>query len=75
MLHAFLINGFNMVYQQFIAMCDSGCQVCCNWSRFKPGFYVPAGTLRYHAADKHHTPHSYFKLILGQPAQALYAEC
>jgi len=25
-------------------------------------------TLRYHAADKHDTPPSHFKLTLGQPA-------
>jgi len=33
---------FNVVYQQFIAMYDSGCQICCNWSRLKLGFKVPA---------------------------------
>jgi len=25
--------GFNVVYQQFRAMYDIGCQICCNWSR------------------------------------------
>jgi len=25
-------------YQQYIAMYYSGCQICCNWSRLKPGF-------------------------------------
>jgi len=30
------VNGFNIVYQQFIAMYDSGCQIWCNWSRLKP---------------------------------------
>jgi len=29
---------FNVVYQQFIVMYDSGCQICCNWSRLKPDF-------------------------------------
>jgi len=35
------VNVFNVVYQQFIAMYDRGCQICCNWSRLKPGFNVP----------------------------------
>jgi len=34
--------GFNVVYQQFRAMYDSGCHICCNRSRLKPGFKVPA---------------------------------
>jgi len=25
-------------FQPFIAMYDSGCVTCCNWSRLKPGF-------------------------------------
>jgi len=33
--------GFNVVYQQFRAMYDSSCQICCNWSRLEP-VYVPA---------------------------------
>jgi len=33
---------FNVIYQQFITMYDSGCQIYCNWSRFKPDFMVPA---------------------------------
>jgi len=33
---------FNVVYQQFRAMYDSGCQICCNWFRLKPGFIVSA---------------------------------
>jgi len=38
------VIGFNVVYQQFIATCmyDSGYQICCNWSRLKLGFNVPA---------------------------------
>jgi len=44
---------FNVVYQQFIAMYDSGCQICCNYSRLKP---------KYHAAIKHDTLPSHFKL-------------
>jgi len=28
------------VSRQFIALYDSGCQIYCNWSRFKPGFNV-----------------------------------
>jgi len=63
--------SFNVVYQQFIAMYDSGCQICCNWSRLKPGFKSNS-TPKYHAADKHDTPPSQFKLTLGQPA-LLYA--
>jgi len=35
------VIGFNVVYQQFIAMYDSSCQICCNWFRFKSGFTVP----------------------------------
>jgi len=27
-----------VTYQQFKAMYDSGCQICCNWSTLKPGF-------------------------------------
>jgi len=27
------VSGFNVVYQQFIAMYISGCQICCNLSR------------------------------------------
>jgi len=30
-----------VVCQQFIAVYDSGCQICCNWSRLKSGFNVP----------------------------------
>jgi len=59
--------GFNVVYQQFTALYDSGCQTCCNWSRLKPGF-KDASTPKYHAADKHDTPPSHFKLTLVQPA-------
>jgi len=33
---------FNVVYQQFRAMYDSSCQICCNWSRLKPGFNTTA---------------------------------
>jgi len=58
------VIGFNVVYQQFRAMYDSGCQICCNWSRLKPGFNTP----KYHAADKHDTPPSHIKLTLGEPA-------
>jgi len=35
------VNGFNVVYEQFVAMYDSGCQIC-NWSTLKPDFKVPA---------------------------------
>jgi len=55
---------FNVVYQQCIAMYDSGGQICCNWSRLNPCFYCAALT-----TDKHDTPPSHFKLTLGQPAQ------
>jgi len=53
------VNGFSVVYQQFIAMYDSGCQICCNWC---------SRTLKYHAADKHDIPLGHFKLTLEQPA-------
>jgi len=61
------VIGFNVVYQQFRAMYDSGCQICFNWCRLKPGFQC-ANTPKYHAADKHDTPPSHIKLTLGQPA-------
>jgi len=32
----------NVVYQQFRAMYDSGCQICCNWSRRTLDFELPA---------------------------------
>jgi len=51
------VNGFNIVYQEFIAMYDSGCQIFCNWSRLKLGFFLKeASTPTYHAAYKHDTP-------------------
>jgi len=59
------MNGF-YVYQRFIAMYDSGCQICCNWSRIQAG--LVASTPKYHTADKHDTPPSHFKLTLGQIA-------
>jgi len=31
-----------VIYQQCIAMYDSGCQIYPKWSRFKPGFSVSA---------------------------------
>jgi len=34
------VIGFNVVYQQFVAMYNSGCKICCNWSRFKLGYKV-----------------------------------
>jgi len=43
---------FNIVYQQFIAMYDSGCQICCNWSRLEL-VLMCQHNLKYHAADKH----------------------
>jgi len=36
------VNGFNIVYQQFITVYGSGCQIFCNWSRLEPGFKLPA---------------------------------
>jgi len=38
------VNGINVVYQQFIAVYNSGCQICCNGSRLKPRFKVPANS-------------------------------
>jgi len=34
----------------------------------RTGITGPDGTPKYHAADKHDTPPSHFKLTLGQPA-------
>jgi len=34
------VNGINVGYQQFIAMYDSGCQICCNGSRLKLFFLM-----------------------------------
>jgi len=55
-------------------MYGSGCQICCNWFRLSQ--VLDASTVKYHAADKHDTPPSHFKLTLGQPAlfQALNGE-
>jgi len=36
------VNGFNVVHQRFRAMYDHGCQICCNWSRFKSCFNLQA---------------------------------
>jgi len=30
------VNGINVISQPFIAMNDSGYQICCIWSRCKP---------------------------------------
>jgi len=30
------VIGFNVVYQQFRAIYDGGCQICRNWSGLKP---------------------------------------
>jgi len=38
--------GFMVVYQQCIAMYDSGCQICCNWSRLMPDFKLSAHSER-----------------------------
>jgi len=60
--------GFNTVYPQCRIMYASGYQICCNWSRLKlslMGQHTEAP--KYHAADKHDTPLSHFKLTLGQP--------
>jgi len=66
-LESISVRKFNVIYQQFRAMYDSGCQICCNRSRLKPG-YSRVNILKYHAANKHDTPPSHFKLTLGQPA-------
>jgi len=73
----FLLTEWVNGCQQFIAMYDSGCQISSN------RVYVPAhrstmrqinmiphavSTPKYHAADKHDTPPSHFKLTPGQPA-------
>jgi len=36
---------FNVVYQQLKAMYDSGCQICCNWSRHKLGFNMSTSSI------------------------------
>jgi len=61
------VIGFNVIYQQFRAMYNSGCQTCCYWSRLKPGFNVL--THRSTMPQINMIPHpSHFKLTLGQPA-------
>jgi len=57
------VNGF----EQFIAMYNSGCHICCKWFRHKSGFKC-ASTPKYHATDKHDPP-SQFKPTLWQSAQ------
>jgi len=42
------VNGFNVIYKQFIAMYDGGCPICCNWARREPGFVVQHTELPYH---------------------------
>jgi len=37
-LHMCEWTGFNVVSQRFIAMYNSVCQICCNWSRLNPYF-------------------------------------
>jgi len=54
------VNGFNVVFQQCIAMNDRGCQICSNCSRLKLGCCVITPT--YYAANKHNTLPSHFKL-------------
>jgi len=63
------VNGFNVVYQQFIATCmyHSGCQICCNWSRLKPDFIVPAQWSTMSQINMIPSP-GHFKLTPGQPA-------
>jgi len=41
-------DRINVVYQQFRAMYDSSCLICCNWFRLKRGFNVPAHRLPCH---------------------------
>jgi len=53
-MHNHKVNWFKVVYQQPIAMYDSGCQIWCNWSRYRiqPDFQY-ASTPKCHAADEH----------------------
>jgi len=61
------VVGFNVVYQLFRAMYDSGCQICGNWSRLKPDFKVPAH--RSTMPQINMIPHPVtLNLKLGQPA-------
>jgi len=54
---------FNVVYQQIIAtvcMYDSGYQICCNWSRLKPGLKLPAHRSTMPQVNIITTPSSFF---------------
>jgi len=62
------VNGFNVVCQQFIALYDSGCQICCNWCTLKPDFNGPSHLSTMPQINK--IPHpwsSHFKLTLHGP--------
>jgi len=51
------VKGFNIVSQPFIAMYDSDCQICYNWSRLNLGFNVSAHQLKYHMLQINMIPH------------------
>jgi len=55
------VNESNVVSRRFIAMLDSGYQICFNWSRLKPGFKVSV-TRNSKVTDKDDTPPSLFIL-------------
>jgi len=59
------MNGFNAISQQFIAKHNSVCQIYCTGLVSSRGFNLCSSTPKYHAADKHDTPPSHFKLTLG----------
>jgi len=54
------VNRFNIIYQGFTAMYmyNSGCQICCKWSRLKPGFNMSA----------HRSTMPQINVTVGQPA-------
>jgi len=62
------MNTFKVVYQWFIAMYDTDCQILCNRSKINPGFKVSINAPMNHAADKHDTPPSHFIQTLCQSA-------
>jgi len=47
------VNGSNIVYQQFIALYNSGCQIFCNYM-YNPNSSrgLSISTPKYHATDK-----------------------
>jgi len=60
------VNGFSIIYQQFIALYVRFAVTGPDSSQVL--FNVPAHLIKYHTTDKHDAPPSHIKLTLGQPA-------